>query len=879
MNYSKKGLRDKQAHINSKQQKWYRKLIISIVQVLLFVFVVGVVTAGAFAIGAFQGAIDTAPDITSDSVAPVGYSSFVYDSEGNQTAKLVTSNANRIPVTLEEVPEDLINAFVAIEDSRFYEHNGIDIMGIIRAGLTGVLNGFDFTSGASTITQQLIKNTVFEDFIFESTFDTIYRKIQEQYLAIQLTEELTKDEIMIRYLNTINLGQSTLGVQSASLRYFDKTVDELTLSECALIAGITKSPEGYNPIHNPEANAVRRKAVLDAMLSEGYITVAEYDEAMADDPYTRILAVNEIQIDSGVNSFFVDAVTDQVYDDLIEAGYSESQAYSLLYSGGIEIHTTQDPKVQAAMDSVLENEENFPDAEWELSYQVSITRENGDVEHFSSEMMMTFLSDHDDYKKSTKKSELVFSTQEEGQVAIDLYLDSILKEGDTILAENKQYVAQPQISMTIIDQETGQVVAMAGGRGEKTANKTLNRAVDTVRPPGSTFKTLSTFAPAIDMGTFTLASVQNDAPFYYSALDNGQRKLVQNHDRIHHGLTNYRKAITSSNNTVTVKALTVITPQVGMDYLLNFGFTSLLNGLDANGNNDVQQPLALGGITYGVSNLELTAAYASIANDGVYTEPTLYTLVLDRDGNILLDNTSPDTKRVLQESTAWLLTDSMEDVVTSGTGTRANFSSMDVAGKTGTTSDTYDLWFAGYTPYYTASVWVGYDNNTASLTGDNGRLHTNLWREVMEAVHVDLESAGFDSKPDSVVTAQVCRQSGKLPIAGVCTDVYTEYFAKGTVPTTSCDVHFSGIICSDDNVPATPYCPDQITGVLTRNPIEHESLWEGSISIVQQPDGSVIEVNPNANSTATECHHTFEYMSEHYWHTGIPPTVVPPTTP
>ncbi|MFI3238797.1 MAG: transglycosylase domain-containing protein [Lachnospiraceae bacterium] len=851
MNYSKKGLKKKQQELNSKTSRWSRKLLVFILKICVCVVFFLASCAIALGVGAFHGCIDSTADISSDQIVPTGYSSFVYDNEGNQIAKLVASSANRISTTLENIPDDLEYAFIAIEDSRYYDHQGIDVIGIIRAAGNGVLSGFNFTSGASTITQQLIKNTVFEDFIFETTFESIKRKIQEQYLAIKLSDEIEKDEVLERYLNTINLGQNTLGVQSASLRYFNKDVSELTLSECAVIAGITKSPEGFNPITNPEANATRRKDVLDSMLLCKFITQAEYDEAMADDPYTRILAVNEVKIETTYTTYFVDALTDQVYADLLEAGYTDSQAYTLMYSSGISINSTLDSDIQDIVDDITSDEENFPDASWQLEYVVSITKANGDTEHHSSEMFCAFLQDNG-YGSSFS---LLFSSQDAGNEAIALYLNYILEDGDEILAETITYSAQPQISIVIEDQDTGYVVALIGGRGEKTASNTFNRATESTRQPGSTFKILSTYAPALDMGTYTLASVQIDAEFYYSNLVDGKRKQINNWDKKYRGLQNYREAIIKSTNVVAVKALTCITPQVGMDYLINFGFTTLLTETNEQGNSDVIQALALGGITNGVTNLELTAAYATIANGGIYIEPTLYTTVTDSEGNIILDKSSNRETRVIQESTGWLLTNAMHDVVTLGTGTKANVSDMYVAGKTGTTTDDKDIWFSGYTPYYTASVWVGYDQNNAELTTEEKYLNTTLFSLIMTEVHQDLENAAIQEMPDNIVQVAVCRQSGLLPIDGICSDVYVEYFTEGTEPTTSCNVHYYGLVCGIDNVPCTEYCPYPTEGVVTLYPVENELLWEGSTIYIENEDGSVTTSIP---SSATSCQHTLE---------------------
>ncbi len=853
-----------QKELNSKAHKNLHKLFLFIAGAACVCVLGVVIILGAAAIGVFDACIDTAPDVSASDVVATGQSSFVYDSEGNQIAKLVASNSNRISVTIDEVPEDLQHAFVAIEDSRFYEHNGIDVIGIIRALISGVRNGFNFTSGASTITQQLIKNTVFEDFVNESTQESIARKIQEWYLAIKLSNELSKDEVLIRYLNTINLGQNCLGVQAASLRYFNKDVSELTLSECAVIAAITKSPEGYNPIKNPEANAERREEVLDAMLDEGYITQAEYDEAMADDPYTRIQQVNELYTsEDDVTSYFVDAVTDQVYDDLVAAGYTESEAYNLLYSGGITINSTLVQDIQDIVDEVVNDESNYPETYYELEYALSVTRANGDVEHFSTEMMQSYLKEigYSENGYSTS-SPMLFASEEAAEDAIAVYQASVLAEGDEVLAESITLTLEPQTSVCIIDQSTGYVVALSGGRGEKTVSKAFNRATDATRQPGSCFKVLSAYAPALDNG-YTLADTIMDSAFSYTNAGNDEdNRLVSNWwGSSYRGLLSLRYGIQQSANVVTVKLLTMITPRMGMDYLLNFGFTTLVSETDENGNTDVTQALCLGGITNGVTNLELTAAYASIANGGTYTEPTLYTTVLDSKGNVILDRTSGETRQTVKDTTAWLLIDAMRDCASSGTGTRANFSGQDVAVKTGTTSDNLDVWVSGFTGYYTCSIWLGYDNNNKSggLSSSETKVHLNMWNQIMSQIHADLDYETIMEQPEDIVQVLVCSQSGKLPIAGVCDGcIKTEYFAAGTEPTEYCDVHWVGWICNETGLPATDYCPNATYGICEVLPLQDESLWEGLEAAGSSIGGEV-----------TYCHHTYEYMMETYGYAEV----------
>lgn len=872
MNYGKKGVKEKQKQLNSKSTKWGRKFSLIIIKAFLICFLVFGIIGASSGLGIYKGIIDTSPDISNIDVSPTGFSTFIYDSEGNQTAKLVAADSNRIPVTMDQIPDNLAHAFVAIEDERFYTHNGIDIKGIARAAWTTVKNKFKLTQGASTITQQLLKNNVFDNWVNESTVDKIKRKIQEQYLALELEKIMSKEKILENYLNTINLGQNTLGVQAASLRYFNKPVYELTLSECAVIAGITQNPSKYNPITHPDKNLERRDRVLKKMLEQGYISQTEYDEAMADNVYDRIQINNETTTDTSINSYFDDAVSDAVYEDLLEAGYNDNQAYTLLYSGGLSIFSTQDPHIQDICDDVYSNEENYPDGmKWELTYLLSIQKANGETENHSSEMFRSY------FRKNDSRFNMLYDSHEDAYAAIEEYQNAMLSDGDEVLAESVTLVPQPQVSLTIQDQTTGHVVAMIGGRGTKQASRTLNRATSTTRQPGSTFKVLSTYAPGIDSAGLTLASVYNDAPFNY---DSGTP--VSNwYSTGYRGINSVRKAIADSMNIIAVKALTQITPQLGYDYLINFGFTTLETAKEVNGQifSDIQQSLALGGITNGVTNMELNAAYATIANNGTYIEPKLYTKVVDHDGNVILDNTEPNTHQVLQETTAYLLTQAMISVVTEGTGGSVNFGGMPIAGKTGTTSDYNDVWFSGYTPYYTATTWTGYDNNTKLKSNDEKNLAKTMWKSVMRQIHEDLPSKSFNA-PSGIVTATVCAKSGKLPIPGLCdAHLVTEYFAEGTVPDTTCDVHYQGTVCGYSLLPACEQCPFKQDGVFELPLQEDPALLPGSTTLITNPESSITSadvtaaqqatvvdpnapIDPNAGATPRQCPHNPAFFAD-----------------
>lgn len=812
MNYGKTSLKRRARQIDHKPVKVRRKIGVIIGKILLICILILGVVGVSTVVGAVKGILASAPDISAVDVIPTGFSTTVLASDGSEIATLVAEGSNRRSVTLDEIPKDLQHAVVAIEDERFYEHNGIDLKGIARA-LVADLKSMDFTQGASTITQQLVKNNVLsEQWESENTGDIskiekmerqIQRKIQEMYIAVELEKKVDdKDWILENYLNSINLGNNTLGVQAAAERYFGKDVSELTLSECAVIAGITKNPSGYNPILYPEQNAKRRKMVLDAMLKQGYITQKQYDEAMADDVYDRISEHNS-GFETSMNSYFVDSVIDDVFNDLVNVkGYSESDAYKAIYQGGLTIKSTQNLDIQKICDEEVANASNYEVGtkySFILSFQVK--KADGSLKTYTNQTMLSY------YKAKNKNQDysINYSSEEACRDAIAEYEKDVLEKGDK-LVDNSEYIfitAQPQVAMTIMDQSTGEVQAIVGGRGDKAGNRTWNRATKTTRQPGSTFKIIACYAPALDAGGMTLASVEDDAPLTVGS------KTYNNYDHTYKGFTNLRTAITRSMNIVTVKTLQEIGVDLGYQYAEDFGFTTL-------DENDKNLGISLGGLTKGVTNLELTSAYAAIANQGEYIAPSFYTQVLDHDGNVILDNTkTKERHRVIKEETAWLLTDAMKDVMTAGTGTRAYFGNgMAQAGKSGTTTSNRDALFAGYTPYYTCVVWGGYDDNSKQMGGAGTSYPKNLWRSVMKRVHENLESKDFE-KPKGITQATVCSKSGLLPKDGVCENdprgslKYTEYFASGTTPKEECDHHEAISICKVSGEIAGPYCPEE----------------------------------------------------------------------
>lgn len=845
MNYGKKSAQNRIQKLSGKHTKAKKKFRVTFLKSLLICMLsVGIVVlaGGAFYI---KYLIDQCPDIEDVNISPTGFKTTVLDSDGNEIETLAASGSNREYITLDHIPKDLQHAFVAIEDERFYKHHGVDPRGIARAGFQAILTGGGSLQGASTITQQLLKNNYFTGWTEEDTLlDSVNRKIQEQYLAIQLERVSDKDTILENYLNTINLGQNTLGVQAASERYFNKAASELTLSECATIAAITQNPSRYNPISNPDKNAERRKRVLDNMLEQGYISQKEYDKAMDDDVYEHIQVANAVNQGASSTSYFVDALTDQVIDDLIDQkGYSETQAYQKLYSGGLTILSTQNTAFQAICDEELNRESNYGmDVKYSFSYRLTVTKADGSYKNYSDQTLLSY------YQASNPSYDINYSSPEEAAAVIEKYKSEIMEEGDSIAegGEALTYTLQPQTAVTVIDQHTGAVVALIGGRGDKTASKTLNRATGITRQPGSTFKIVAAYAAALDAGGMTLATVEDDAPMTYA-----DGTSLRNYDNSYRGYTTLREAIRESINVVTVRALTDIGTGLGFEYAQDLGISTLESG-------DNNQSLALGGITHGVTNLELTSAYATIADGGTYHKPYFYTQILDHNGNVLLDNTQNLTREVLKPTTAWLLTSAMEDVMNYGTGTPANFEGMSLAGKSGTTTKNRDTLFAGFSPYYTCVVWGGYDDNTPQSRTIYSK---KLWKACMQRIHEGLPDQGFP-QPSGIVRAEVCRKSGKLAVPGLCdcdprgSMIYSEYFAENTVPTEYCDRHIAFNICNESGMISSEYCPEGSVAryiyILGGSPNAADAPYLLPESLLNESNSCNVHVFPPKNDSSTE---------------------------
>lgn len=818
MNFNKRNLDRAIRRMTNPPGRIYHKCLLWIVRITVFGGIAAALILGAFGAGTIRSLLDRSPDISTIDDTPLGEHTNIYDSSGHIIQTLVTAGANRESVSIDQIPEYLKQAFICIEDERFLEHDGIDLKGILRAGFIGITSG-NFSEGASTITQQWIKNRFFEGGREKGLGAQIERKVMEQAMALAVENTHSKNIILENYLNTINLGNNTLGVQAASKRYFNKPVSELTLSECAVIAAITQNPSRFNPIRFPEYNRERRDTVLAKMKNAGVITSEEYDEAINDDVYARILTDNPSAPQQSTYSYFTDALIQVVLSDLQnKLGYTNQQAWNLLYSGGLKIESTLDSDIQKIMDDTINNESLYPYTYYSLNYRANVTSEDGSVRMINEDIINSYA--------------LTLGVLSNGR-----YYSSIRSIEDTlekynrshgITSENCEVIVynttlEPQVSMVIIEQSTGHVVAISGGRGEKPGSLTLNRATDTTRQPGSCFKVLSTFVPFLDTMGGTLGTPIYAGPYSY-----------QGHD-IHDwwgdeclGYVNVRDCIAYSMNLGTMHFLM---DQVGInvayDYLQKLGITTLVDSrrqADGTVLTDRVPSLCLGGIVDGVTNLELTNAYATIANQGTYTEPVYYTRITDRNGKVILEN-EPNRRKVLRSTTATLLTYAMESTMQLPeaskyldinpniipTGGDCLFDGMRLAGKSGSTTDKNDLWFVGYSPYYTCGVWSGYDVGQAEEAG--GIYHKLIWREVMSKIHSTLPDKEWGPESSDIVTAKICSKSGKLAINGVCdhpdsnADVYTEYFTRSTVPHEYCDCHKTISICKESHKPAGDDCP------------------------------------------------------------------------
>lgn len=714
----------------SKKKK--RKLNIRravFVGILLLGFIIVGVGTG-FAVGVLRNLPDLDTDFNPD------VTTFIHDKDGKEVVRL-HGVENRIPVDLNEIPQDLKEAFIATEDRAFYKHPGINPSSFIRAAIANFRAG-GIVQGGSTITMQLVENAFFTD----NPSRTYRRKLQEAFMAIQMERHYTKDEILEAYLNQIYFGHGAYGVQAAAQVYFGKDVSDLTLAESALIAGITNNPAAFSPYNDGKKAKLRRGVVLDNMVEADMITSSEA-EAAKEEPIK--LTSGEIKKDEGKYPYYIDAVVLEAEELLKEKGMSPAD----LYRSGLHIYTGLDPDIQEKMESVYSNANNFPNS------------------------------------------------------------------SDNVPVES---------AMVLLDPQSGEVRGLVGGR-EHTVERGLNRAVQTKRQPGSVIKPLVAYGPALEEG-YSPGTVIDDVPVTYSGGSSSEAYSPRNYDGRYRGLITMREAIRYSVNIPAVKTLERIGIGTGYNFGKNLGLslTSSDQGLS----------LALGGLTHGVSPMEIASAYGAFANEGMWVEHHTITRITDKEGNTLVDM-SPRGKAVMSPETAYMMTDMLRTVVSSGTGTRAQISGHDVAGKTGTTQlpdlpvfegkrGEKDAWFVGYTPELVGVVWLGYDKTTTShyLHGlYGGSSCAPIWKAVMVDALRHTPSREI-SRPSGIVWASIDAKSGKLPSSLTPKQfIIKEMFAKGTVPTEMSDVWVRKEVCAVSGLLPSDYCPETVTKVFLKRPIPY----------------------------------------------------------
>lgn len=701
-------LHQSQGKRKKRRLKASRIILLALLLVCISIAVVGC--------GYLTGAIVTLPEWDPTKLAG-SESTVIYDKD-NKPASKVYAEENRTPVSLSELPPYLPNAFISVEDNRFYKHLGVDLEAIGRAVVANIKRGVG-AEGGSTITQQLVKHA------FLSSEKTFKRKIQEAILAVEVERRYSKDEILEFYLNRIYFGNGAYGVQTASQMYFAKDAKDLTLAESAMLAGIVRSPNNYNPFISPELAVKRQNLVLDQMVKYEKISDSEALEAKSEK-----LNYHEGDVQSAYEyPYFTDHVITEAEKILEQQGISKETSQNLVYRGGLQIYTSLNPRVQKKMEDVFTNNANFP------------SDQNG---------------------------------------------------------------KQVQGAMVLLNQRTGEIQGLVGGR-KYAQQRTFNRATQAKRQPGSAIKPIVVYTPAIEKG-FSTGTILDDALAVFG------KTTFHNYNDRYRGLIPMRTAVQWSINTYAVKLLDRISPDYGYDYAKRLGVTSL------DPNRDRNLSLALGGITYGISPLEMAGAYGAIANQGVYIQPHAVRKIVDGNGDVLFE-AHPQKRVVMSERTAYIMTDLLRTVVREGTGQNAQLN-RPVAGKTGTTEYNVDIWFMGYTPEFTGAVWMGFDKEERmrGIGVAGGGFPALVWKAVMQEAIRGVPEHNFP-EPRGLVRKTICSKSGLLPNAFCPTEnLINELFVQGTVPTQTCDLHVQAEICPESGKLATPYCSNRIMAVFLKRP-------------------------------------------------------------
>ena len=877
-----------------------KKIAAIVLKVILIVILVVASLVTVFA-GLTGGAIlevmKTAPEIDANIIKyEMSQNSTIVDEDGNEVDSIATSEYREI-VDYDKIPDYLKQAFVAVEDERFYKHPGLDPQSIVGSALENFRAG-GIVRGGSTITQQLARNTYLNN---DQTYE---RKIREIYLALEIEKNLSKEEILGAYLNRVFMGQNSYGVQAAARTYFDKDVSELNLAQCAALAGIVQSPsenslykairvnevtnervlgefnidnDRYAAIYNPEPYK-RQGYVLDKMLELGYITKAQYDEAKAFDIAGSIVPAERTNTE--IASYFNSLLEKQVVKKLMETNdISENQAWDRLYYGGLRITTTIDEGMQKELEAIYSDFSEYlmgDTSTWQaaplldLKYDDygNITNSEGNLLYYSKSNLLNENNDirlrndeawYDEsgnlvlstYKAYLDQTNLIFRnyyslddanknlrTHKTGQIAfksneeirldddqniviskkyLDENSDLFTFYDDGTFSINKDYynidlngVIQPQSSSVVIDQKTGHIKAIMGGR-DQAGVRILDRASAIPRQPGSSIKPIATYTPALDNG-YNLATGMDDVPLLMNEDD---EPWPQNVYEYYMGIVPIRKAIEMSINTIAVRTLDEVGIPTSLEYLKNFGIIkedgddNFVTAEENSQTNDENlAALGVGAMTHGLTALDMTAAYAALANDGTYIEPLTFSKIEDSTGKVLFDSDDVITHEVTSKETAYQMTSALMS-----TGQYYNniyLDGMEFATKTGTTDDYVDFWCMGYTPYYTVGIWMGADDQNLRMNGTSVQRAAFMWNIINKNILAGYEVKGFD-RPDSIVEMEVDTMSGKLPTDLSRMDprgtVITEIFGPKNKPTEEDDVHELVTIDSRNNLLASDVTP------------------------------------------------------------------------
>lgn len=593
----------------------------------------------------------------------------------NETSVVYDVNGNQIStlkgekdvyyLDYDDIPEYVKTAFVSIEDKKFFHHQGVDLKAIARAAIAYIRHG-KITQGGSTITQQLARN------IFLTHHQSWERKAEEIFISLELEKIYSKTKILEYYINNIYFSNGYYGIEAASKGYFNKSVHELSLSQIAFLCAIPNSPNRYDPVKNQANTEKRRDRILKNMLDDGEITKSQYDEAIAE-TITLDIPVKERQ-------------------NYIETFIYYCATRELMLLDGFEFK--------------YEFQSNAERKEYEEHYN----------QVYAATQKLLFTNGYDIYTSINP------DIQSQLQVAVD----EQLSEFDSTNAEG---VYELQGAGTCIDNNTGLVCAIVGGRSQSFSGYTLNRAYQSFRQPGSSIKPLVVYTPSLERG-YTPDSTVNDSKEEDGPSNSGDS---------YSGNISLRYAVAKSKNTVAWKLFKELTPKLGISYLTNMEFSKIEDG-------DYNLSTALGGLTKGTSTVEMAGGYAALANDGLFRSATCITKIVDSEGNVIVNNENRGGKRVYKSHAVSMMTEMLQGVITEGTGKGLGLSNnMPSAGKTGTTNDNKDGWFVGYTPYFTTSIWVGYDM-PKTLPGLSGSSYPgDIWHQFMEAVHTGLEPKDFSS--------------------------------------------------------------------------------------------------------------------------------------